>query len=104
MLIPLTLPWHESGGGGGGGGGYDAYLEQLVLSPTVEEAAPTQVRDETRGKKRAEAEESNTSKLLILMKEMRDGMRGKDEKLKDEIRWRDNHLDEQNKKRENFHK
>ena len=72
-----------------------------MLSLTVEEVAPAHIRAETRGKQRAEEEKIITSKLLILIKELRDEMRGRDEQLKKELRWRDNHLDDQIKKREN---
>ena len=42
-----------------------------MLSPTVEEATPTHLRDETRGNQRAEDEESSNLELLNLMREMR---------------------------------
>ena len=58
-----------------------------MLSPTVEEAALAQLRFDARGKQRAEAKESSNSKLLNLM-------RGRDEQLKEELRWRDNHQEE----------
>ena len=40
-------------------GGYEAYSEQPMLSLTVEEAAPTQLRVEERGKQKVKAEKSN---------------------------------------------
>ena len=82
-------------------GGFEAHSEQPMLYPTTEEVAPTQIRAENRGKQITEAEKSNNSELLKLIKEMRDEMRGRDEQLWEELRWRDNHLDEENKKREN---
>ena len=39
---------------GEGGVGFEDYTEQPVLSPTIEEASPTLVRAEERGKRRAE--------------------------------------------------
>ena len=62
-------------------GGYEAYSKQLVLSPTLEEVALAQLRDEARGKQIAEAEESSNSELLNLIRNMKDEMRGKDEQI-----------------------
>ena len=41
-----------------------------------------------------EVEERSTNELLSLLKEMKNEIRGRDEKLKEELRWRDNHFDE----------
>ena len=79
---------------GGGGGCFEAYLEQPVLSPNADEAAPAQIRAKKKGKQRAETEDTSTFELLILMQEMRYKMRGRDEQLREELKWRDNHLDE----------
>ena len=57
-----------------------------MLSPTTEEATYAQIRDETRGKQRTEVEESCKSELILLLKEIRDEMRDKDEQLREEIR------------------
>ena len=82
-------------------GVFDAYSKKSVLSPTNEEAASAQRRVKNRGKQRAEAAESDNFELLVLMKEIREEMRGKYEQLREELRWRDNHQEEENKKREN---
>ena len=67
-------------------GGYEVFLEQQVLSPTAEEATSTQARAEEKGKRRTTSEESSTSKLLILIQEIRDEMRSRDEQLREELR------------------
>ena len=51
--------------------GFEAYSEQPVLSPTVDQGTPTQTRAEEKGKLRAAIEESNTSEMLALLKEMK---------------------------------
>ena len=71
-------------------GAFEYYTEQLALFPTtVEETAAPSVITENRGKQRAKAKESSSSELLVLMKEMREEMRIRDEQLKEEMRWRD---------------
>ena len=70
-----------------------------MLSPTVDKATPAQSIAIEKGKIRSTSEKSITSELLILMQEMRDKMRGRDEKLMEELRWRGNNQDVENKKR-----
>ena len=65
-----------------------------MLSPTIDKATPAPARAKERGKRRAEVEERSTNELLSLLKEMKNEIRGRDEKLKEELRWRDNHFDE----------
>ena len=67
-----------------------------MLSPTnVEEATSALVRVEERGKRRATSEERGNSELLTLMKEMRE----RDGQIREELRWRETHFDEELKKR-----
>ena len=82
-------------------GGFEAYSEQLVLSPTTDKAASTPAKVEDRGKRRAAVEEISTTELLSLLKEMKEEVRERDEQIREELRWRNIHLDEQLKKREN---
>ena len=46
-----------------------------MLSPTIEEAAPTPVRAEERGKRRAKVQENYNTEILSLLKEMREEMK-----------------------------
>ena len=71
-----------------------------MLCSKVDQGSSTPNRVEERRKQRAKTKENSTSELLLLLKEMREEMRGRDELFKEELRWRDNHLDESNKKRE----
>ena len=72
-------------------GNFEDYIKQPVLFPAiVEEITTPLVRTKNRGKERAEAKESSSSELLVLMKEMREEMRIKDEQLREELRLRDN--------------
>ena len=71
-----------------------------MLSLNAKETIPALVRVEERGKRRAKVQESNNSKLLSLLIEMRDEMRRRDEQFREELRWRDNNQVEENKKRE----
>ena len=75
-------------------GVFNDYIEKPVLSPDAEETTT-----KNRGKQRAEAEESSSFELLVLMKEMRKEMRRRDEQLKEELRWRDDNQATKNKKR-----
>ena len=70
-----------------------------MLFPIADEAAPTSIRAEKKGKQRVETEESNTYELQILMQEMRSEMRGRDEQIRKELKWRDTHFDGQLKKK-----
>ena len=72
-----------------------------MVSPTIGQETLAPRRTENRGKQRAENEKINNSKLLSLLQEIRDGIKGRDEQLREEVRWRDNHQDEENKKIEN---
>ena len=83
-------------------GGFEAYSKQPMLSLAADHGTSTPNRVKEIRKQMVETEESSTSKLLLLLKDMREEMRGKDEQLREELKWRDNHLDEQNKKRENI--
>ena len=53
----------------------------MLFPTTAEETAAPLVR--------TEAEESCSSELLVLMKEMREEMKIRDEQLREELRWRD---------------
>ena len=66
---PTTVPTEESDNEERGG--FEAYSEQLVLSPTIDEAAPAQSRAEKRVEHKVKTEESSTSELLILTQEIR---------------------------------
>ena len=80
-------------------GVFEDYIEQPVLFPTtVEETVAPPVRTENRGKQRVEAEESNSSELLVLMKEMSEEIRIRDEQLREELKWSDNNQAVENKK------
>ena len=71
-------------------GVFEDYTEQPVLSLTiVEETTAPLVITKTRGKRRAEVQESSNSELLSLLTEMKKEMRRRDEQLRDELRWRD---------------
>ena len=83
-------------------------ISQRILAQTKAEneessgAAQLAAQEQRRkGKKRAETEESNTSKLLNLLMEMKAEMKERDEQIREELRWSDNHLEDQIKKREN---
>ena len=71
-----------------------------MLTPTTNQGTPTQTGAEERGKQRAATEESNTSKLLVLLNEMKEKMKERDEKLREELRWRDIHVEEKIRKKE----
>ena len=61
-------------------GVFEDYTEKPVLFPTTSEETTTPpVIIENRGKQRAEAKESSSSELLVLMKEMREEMKIRDE-------------------------
>ena len=64
-----------------------------------EEEMPTHNRVE-RGQKRAEKQESNTTKLLSLLTKMREDMKRREDQFKEELRWRDKILAADNKRRE----
>ena len=70
-------------------GGFEAYVEQPVLSPTIDQGTSAPNRVEERRKQKEETEERSTSELLLLLKEKGKEMRGKDEQLREELRWRD---------------
>ena len=59
-------------------GRFEDPLEQPVLFPAEETTSPS-LKFESRGKRSATSEESSKHELLILLKEMRDEMRGRDE-------------------------
>ena len=59
-----------------------------MLSPAEETTSPL-LRTKSRGKRRATSEESSNHELLILLKEVRNEMGGRDDQLKEELRWRD---------------
>ena len=81
-------------------GVFEYYTEQSVLFPTTtEEIAAPPIKTENKGKKRAEAEDSSSFELLVLMKEMREEMRIRDEQLREELRWRDENQCVENKRR-----
>ena len=60
-------------------GGFEAYSEQPVLSPTIDQATPVLARDGDRGKQRAKPEANSNYKLLTLLKKMKEEMRERDE-------------------------
>ena len=47
-------------------------------------------KQRSEGKKRATTEESINSELLAMLKEMNEEIKERDEKIKEELRWRDN--------------
>ena len=84
-----------------GGWWFEDYTEQPTLSPTtIEETKTPPIRTESRRKRIATSEESSNRELLILLKEMRDEMRGKDEQLREDLRWRETHFEEELKKKD----
>ena len=66
-----------------------------MLSPNTDQGTSTQTRAKERGKQRAGIKESSTSKLLVILKEMKEEMRERDGQLREELRWRDTHLEYQ---------
>ena len=58
----------------------------MIFPTTVEETSAPPIRTENMGKQRAEAEESSSFELLVLMREMKEEMRIRDEQLKEELR------------------
>ena len=66
-----------------------------VLSPTTDQATPTPARVEERGKQMTETEANNNSELLTLLKEMKEERRERDGQVREELKWRDNHLEDQ---------
>ena len=70
-----------------------------MLSPSLEETLPAQNRAK-RGKRRAEEQESNTSKLFSLLIEMREEMKRRDEQFREELRWSDENMVVENRTRE----
>ena len=70
-----------------GEGGFKEYPEKPVLSSSAEEAVITQNKAKN-GKRRAEEQESRNSKLFSLLTEMREEMKMRDERFKEELRWR----------------
>ena len=59
-------------------GGFEDPSEQPMLSPIEEKTSPP-LRTKSKGKRRATSEESSNHELLILLKEIRDEIRGRDE-------------------------
>ena len=87
-----TIPIEEAGGRfeNEERGKFKDYTEKLVLfSTTEEETIASPVRTENRGKQRAKAEERNSSERLVLMTEMRDEKRRRDEYIREDLRWID---------------
>ena len=72
-----------------------------MLFLTTNQGTLNLTRAEGRSKQRVEAEESNASELLSLLKEMKAEMKERGEQIREELKWRDNHLEDQIKKREN---
>ena len=70
----------------------------MLFPTTIEDTVAPPVIIENKGKQRAKSVGSINSKLLVLMKEMREEMRIRDERLKEELRWRDSNQVAENKK------
>ena len=70
-----------------------------MLPPTADQGTSAPTRAKGRGQQRAKIEESSTSELLSLLKEMKSEMKEGDEQIRKELRWRDNHLEDQIKKK-----
>ena len=66
-----------------------------MISPAAHQGTPAPTRAEERGKQRATTEESNIFELLSLLKEMKAEMRERDKQIREELRWRDNHHEDQ---------
>ena len=105
-------------------GGFEAELEQPVFSPITNHGVPAQTRAKERreesdneksssveqlftlkqrskGKKRATTNDSNNSELLAMLEEMKEELKERDGKIREELRWIDNYLEDQIKKKEN---
>ena len=103
-------------------GGFEADLEKLVPSPIADHGVPSQTRaDErreeseiekgssveqlfklkqrSRGKMRATTEDSNNSELPAMLKEMKEQLKERDEKIREELRWRYNYLEDEIKEK-----
>ena len=70
-----------------------------MLPPTADQGTSPPTRAKGRGTQRAKIEEISTSELLSLLKEMKSEMKEGDEQIRKELRWRDNHLEDQIKKK-----
>ena len=70
-----------------------------MLSPNAEETLPTQTRVE-RGNMRVEEQESSTSELSSLLTELREKIKRKYERFREELGWRDENLATENRTRE----
>ena len=82
-------------------GDFEAYSEHPMLSRTINQGTLALTRAEEIGKQKTATEESSTSELLSLLKEMKEEMMEMDEQMREKLRWRDNYLEYQIKKREN---
>ena len=67
-------------------GGFKDYPKQPMLSPRAKKIMSSHNRAEKR-KRSAEEQESSNSELFSLLTEIREGMKRRDEKLKEELRW-----------------
>ena len=105
-------------------GGFEADLEQSMRSPIADQGIPAQIRAEERreeseneksssveqlftlkqrrkGKRRATTEDNSNSELLAMLKEMKEELKEREEKIREELMWRDNYLEGQIKQKEN---
>ena len=52
----------------------------------------------SKGKRRATTEDSSNFELLAMLKDMKEELKERDEKIREELRWRDNYLEDQIKR------
>ena len=75
-------------------------VEQIELSPPTDQSEPIPIRVEERRKQRREAEERSNVVLIALLQEMKVEIKEREEQDREEMRCRDNNLQELMKKRE----
>ena len=74
----------------------------MLFPTTTEETSALPIKTENKGKQRAEAEESSSSELLVLIKEVMEEMTRSDEQLWEELRWREDNQVVEKKKKKNL--
>ena len=78
----------------------EANAKQLELSPLVDHRELAPVRAEERREQRMEVEESSNATLIALLQEMKAEIKEREDHNREEMRCRDNNLQELMKKRE----